>query len=100
MRLKSFFADTIEEALSLARREMGPEAMLVNSKRSHGEAQQLGAYEVVVCVETSKQPNQARETGRTSTGAAAPPADKLSREISDLKHQVERLARSLARAGS
>lgn len=99
MKLKSFFADSIEEALSLARREMGPEAMLVNSKRSHGEAQQLGAYEVVVCAETSKPPSEAIETSR-STSAAAPQADKLSRDISDLKHQVERLARSLARSGS
>ena len=33
MKLKSFFADTIEEAIGQARREMGPDAMLVNSKR-------------------------------------------------------------------
>ena len=52
MRLKSFFADTIEEAISQARREMGPEAMLVNSKRSGAEARHLGAYEVVCAGET------------------------------------------------
>jgi|SRR5580658_3289950 flagellar biosynthesis protein FlhF len=100
MRLKSFFADTIEEALSLARREMGSEAMLVNSKRSHGEAQHLGAYEVVVCGESSRPTDEARETSRTASAAAPPQADRLSRDISDLKHQVERLARSLARSGS
>ena len=48
MKLKSFFADSIEEAIGLARREMGPDAMLVNSKRTGAEARHLGAYEVVV----------------------------------------------------
>ncbi|MGD0435768.1 MAG: hypothetical protein ABSB86_04855 [Bryobacteraceae bacterium] len=100
MKLKSFFADTIEEALSLARREMGPDAMLVNSKRSNGEAKHLGAYEVVVCAEASEHREDARENNRTPSAAAVPNADKLSRDISDLKHQVERLARSLARSGS
>ena len=42
MRLKSYFADTIEEAISQARREMGPEAMLVNSKRSQGGSAATG----------------------------------------------------------
>lgn len=47
MRLKSNFADTIEEAIGQARRELGPEAMLVKSKRSGAEARHLGMYDVV-----------------------------------------------------
>src|SRR5580704_15633544 len=54
MKLKSFFANTIEEAIRLARHEMGPEAMLVNSKRAGVEARHLGLYEVVVCGEAQK----------------------------------------------
>jgi len=100
MKLKSFFADTIEEALSLARREMGPESMLVNSKRSNPDARHLGAYEVVVCADVSRNPGEPRETGRTPPAGAPAQSDKLSRDISDLKQQVERLARSLARSGS
>ena len=49
MKLKSFFANTIEEAIRLARSELGPDAMLVHSKRTDTEAQHLGLYEVVVC---------------------------------------------------
>ena len=38
MKLKSFFANTIEEAIRLARHELGPDAMLVNSRRASVEA--------------------------------------------------------------
>ncbi|MBZ5611680.1 MAG: hypothetical protein LAP38_25750 [Acidobacteriia bacterium] len=99
MRLKSFFADTVEQAISLARREMGPDAMLVHSKRSSAEAQRLGAYEVVCAVAA----DQAHERGTSESIPAAPPSppvDKLSQEVSGLKHQMERLALSLARCGS
>ena len=47
MRLKSYFAGTVESAICLARQEMGGDAMLVNSRRTLPEARHLGAYEVV-----------------------------------------------------
>jgi flagellar biosynthesis protein FlhF len=98
MKLKSFFADSIEEAIGLARREMGPEAMLVHSKRASSEARHLGAYEVVCAADTDARPDRA-----PSASARTPPApsvDKLVREVSDLRQQMERLARSLTRCGS
>ncbi len=69
MKLKSFFANTIEEAIRLARHELGPDAMLVNSKRAGVEAQHLGCYEVVVCGEAqdtrSDQGSGSEERPRT-----------------------------------
>ncbi len=47
MKLKSFFAGTVEEALTDARREFGPEAVLVQSRRTSPETRELGEYEVV-----------------------------------------------------
>lgn len=47
MRLKSYFADTIEAAMALAGRELGEEALLVYSREAAPEARYLGAYEVV-----------------------------------------------------
>src|SRR5260370_7731351 len=91
MKLKSYFADTIEEAISLARREMGPEAMLVNSKRSNAEARHLGAYEVVCAAEVEPQIS-ARDKARGLFGSTAEPIDKLSHDVSEIKHQMERLA--------
>ncbi len=99
MKLKSYFADTIEEAISLARREMGPEAMLVNSKRSNSEARHLGAYEVVCAAEVEAQIAE-RDRGRSPLGSTAAPIDKLSQDVSEIKHQMERLALTLARSSA
>jgi flagellar biosynthesis protein FlhF len=99
MRLKSYFADTIEEAISQARREMGSEAMLVNSKRSGAEARHLGAYEVVCAGETEAGSREA-DGEHTRSTAAAPPTDRLSQDVTELKQQMERLALTLARSGS
>jgi len=95
MKLKSFFADSIEEAIGLAKREMGTEAMLVHSKRSSAESQNLGAYEVVCASDT--EPALTSAESREAPRAAA--LDTLVREVSDVKQQMERLARSLARCG-
>jgi flagellar biosynthesis protein FlhF len=47
MRLKSYFADTIEAAMTLAARELGEDALLVYSREAAAEAKYLGAHEVV-----------------------------------------------------
>jgi flagellar biosynthesis protein FlhF len=101
MKLKSFFADSIEAAISLARREMGPDAMLMNSKRSNPEAKHLGAYEVVVCAaDTEPLLVASPREARNPASEAARRVDRISQDISDLKHQMDRLALSLARSGS
>lgn len=99
MKLKSYFADTVEEAISLARREMGPEAMLVHSKRSNAEARHLGAYEVVCAADVEPQTAE-RDKARGVAGSAPAPIDKLSQDVSEIKHQMERLALTLARSGA
>jgi flagellar biosynthesis GTPase FlhF len=88
MKLKSFFANTIEEAIRMARHELGPDAMLVNSKRAGVEAQHLGCYEVVVCgvaqdtgsTNQGRGPEQGQERARPGPWAvaAALPVDKIS----------------------
>jgi flagellar biosynthesis protein FlhF len=97
MKLKSFFADTVEQAISIARREMGPDAMLLNSKRSSPEAQHLGSYEVVCAL--AGEPAQ-EQAGSEPAPPRPRPGDRLGQDITELKQQVERLARSLARCGS
>jgi flagellar biosynthesis protein FlhF len=109
MKLKSFFANTIEEAIRLARHEMGPEAMLVNSKRAGVEARHLGFYEVVVCGEAPKtgpkdpahgpEPDKERNNDGSRAVAVLPPADRLSQDVAELKQRMENLALTLARPG-
>jgi len=113
MKLKSFFANTIEEAIRLARRELGPDAMLVNSKATNVEARHLGCYEVVVCGEAqdagSREQRQGSEKGQDNSSerpaglsrawATSLPVDKLAQDVSELKYRMEKLALTLARAG-
>ena len=51
MKIKSYFSDAVETAMSLARQELGADAMLVHSKRALPESRHLGEYEVVFAVE-------------------------------------------------
>jgi flagellar biosynthesis protein FlhF len=113
MKLKSFFANTIEEAIRQARLELGPDAMLVNSKPSGAEARHLGLYEVVACGEGAEMRTKDSARGQERCQEANPglgtqgfrtvgstvPVDKLSREVSELKQRMEKLALTLARSG-
>ncbi|HMF77677.1 MAG TPA: hypothetical protein VK604_18620 [Bryobacteraceae bacterium] len=47
MRIKSYFTDSVEEAIERARLELGLDALLMNSKKTDSDLQALGAYEVV-----------------------------------------------------
>jgi len=47
IRVKSYFATSIPDAIDLARRELGPDALLLNSRQSPPEARHLGPIEVV-----------------------------------------------------
>ncbi|MEO7142158.1 MAG: flagellar biosynthesis protein FlhF, partial [Bryobacteraceae bacterium] len=47
MKLKSYFAASVEAAMNQAAQELGPDAMLVHSRRTTAETRHLGEYEVV-----------------------------------------------------
>ena len=96
MRLKSYFAASVEAAVSQAGQELGAEALLVNSRRTAPETRHLGEYEVIFA---AAEP----------AAAALPPAgpapapqrwDHLTREVSELRRQIERTATTLARAAA
>lgn len=63
MRLKSYFAGTVQAAMVLAREELGPEAMLVQSKRTTAETRHMGQYEVVFALQ---DPEPAPEPAKSS----------------------------------
>jgi flagellar biosynthesis protein FlhF len=95
MRLKSYFAESVEAAIEQARRELGPEAMLLNSREALPEARYLGRYEVVFArpaAEPAGRPSPAKSDGED------PAVAKLSREVAWLREQMERMAASVARA--
>ena len=107
MRMKSYFAATVEAALNLARQELGQEAMLVNSRRTGLESRHLGNYEVVCALVPDQLPRAAIEAAAEFQAASASDIrrtapvqnmDKLSQEVSDLKRHMERLASTIAKS--
>ena len=101
MRLKSFFAETIEEAIAQARLDMGSEAMLVHSKRTSPEGRHLGAYEVVVCAEKMESTGGAAlsDDAHGTRPLDSSSMNKISQDVSELRRQMERLSIAMARSG-
>jgi len=89
MYVKSFFAATVEDALAEGGRELGPEALLVQSRKTPVEARHLGEYEVVLALAPSTIP------APTAPGA---PAEPLARELAELRRQMDAMRRSVAHA--
>ena len=94
MKIKSYFASTVEEAMAQARQELGSDAMLVNSRKSSVETRHLGTYEVVFAGEMP--PGEPAET----PAPASPPesADRLARQMTELKRELEGVRRTISRS--
>ncbi len=110
MRLKTYFARNVESALSQAREELGPEAMLVHSRKAPPESAHLGEYEVVFATLPGGDEGASGQAASPPPSAAAilsaptpaPPAhspllDRLSSEVSELRKQLERMASAVTR---
>src|SRR5689334_967243 len=95
MRLKSYFSASVEGAMAAARQELGPDAMLVNSRAASPEARHLGNYEVVFATEL---PPGRDDVSSSAAAAAGPASDRWSRELSDLKKEIEAMRSVLRRS--
>ena len=82
--------------MAQARQELGPEAMLVNSRRAPPEARHLGEYEVVFAAENT--PNQVEGTAAQLQPASGNGADRLSMDVASLKNELEGMRRALVRS--
>src|SRR5262245_58041893 len=92
MRIKSYFAHTVESALAAARQELGADAMLVNTRRALRESGHDGEYEVVLATDAPEM----AETEPALSASRAP--DRLSLEVSELKRELEGMRRTLAQS--
>jgi flagellar biosynthesis protein FlhF len=85
MKIKSYFASSVEQAIQEARQELGTDAMLITSRRSSPETRSLGAYEVVF--------------GLNNTATARPrpaiPSADLSNELQNLRAQLQDIKTTL-----
>jgi len=98
MHVKSFFAATVEAALAEGSRELGPEALIVQSRKAPPEAQHLGRYEVVLAVDPAGR--KPAPGAPASGGEPAAAGDPLARELAHMRRQLDSMRRSLSRASS
>jgi flagellar biosynthesis protein FlhF len=93
MRIKSFYANTVEGAVALARREMGPEAMLVESRKAPLEARHLGEYEVVCALVPEAEPAKPQPA---EDGAVQDP--RLALELAEMRRQLDLMGKTITRS--
>jgi len=84
--VKSFFAASIPIAMDRAQRELGPDALLLNSREAPPEARHLGDYEVVF--------GAWPEAGVPTPAPAAP----VSR-MEELHHRIHEIRQMITRIG-
>ncbi len=84
MKIKSYFASSVEQAIQEARQEMGTDAMLITSRRSSPETRSLGAYEVVFGVNAPAA--RPRPSGHSAD---------LSSELQNLRAQLQEIKSTL-----
>ena len=84
--IKSYFAASVVEAMERARVELGPDALLMNTREAPPEARHLGECEVVFGI----RPPAAPVAGASE--AAADPVADLRQRMEELREMVCRLA--------
>jgi flagellar biosynthesis protein FlhF len=89
MKIKSYYSRSVEVAIAEAREELGPEAMLVESRKAAPEARHLGEYEVIFALTSDSPPIQAK--------APASPPDHLLQDVAELKKELEGMRRAITR---
>ncbi|MBL8221617.1 MAG: hypothetical protein JNL62_20450, partial [Bryobacterales bacterium] len=96
MRLKSYFAATVEAAMHQARIELGDDAMLLDSRSAPQQARHLGAYEVVFALpEPAAQ--EAAPAARSTAGKESP---RFTSDLADLRRELDRMRNSVERSSS
>jgi flagellar biosynthesis protein FlhF len=91
MRIKSYFSRTVEDAMAQARQELGPEAMLVQTRHAPPESRHLGDFEVVFATDLA-------QSGDAGADVPEVVGDRLSAEVADLKRELEGMRRALTRS--
>lgn len=92
--VKSFFAASIPDAMEQARRELGSDALLLNSREAPPEARHLGDYEVVF----GAWPETAPPATRASAPSPAPTSriEELHSRLYEIRQMIGRIGPSFA----
>lgn len=95
MKIKSYFAPSVAAALALARQELGPEAVLLETRPAPAEAAHLGRYEVIFGTPPSSHASAQQAPAGEVSGWAL---ESLLREVGRLRRELERVRASVTRS--
>ena len=90
MRIKSYFAPSVQSAIATARKEFGDDVTLVTSHTAALESRHLGDYEVVFAVEEATQP-------ATATSAPMTPIKSEAKLPASPKKNVAQVIKAVVR---
>jgi flagellar biosynthesis GTPase FlhF len=92
MRIKSYFSNSVQDALRVATEELGSDAMLLDTKAVPAQLTHRGMYEVVFGVDDEKESTAAQPP---ASKVPAGPADNISVQLSKLQKQVDDMRRAM-----
>lgn len=95
MRIKSYFAESIQHAMERARVDLGSEAMLLNSKKTDSDLRHLGQVEVVFGVNDTLAAANKPDAPKKGDSARPEQSEILVRELADLRRQIETMQQSV-----
>ena len=98
MRLKSYFATSVEAAMHQARTELGDEALLLDTRQTGPQAKHLGAYEVVFALPETAVPDKTAPAYNRANPSNEPP--QLSADFADLRRGIDPIRSSVERSSS
>ena len=97
LEIKAYFAGSVQEAMNQATRELGPEALLLNSRQAPPEARHLGEFEVVFAASPAvRLPLAKAQPARAASQDGPPDWELLCRELRDLRVQVRHMGEALS----
>jgi flagellar biosynthesis protein FlhF len=90
MRIKSYFAKSVNEAIAQAQEELGPEALLLNTRKVTNEAGHPNGYEVVLGVTDAESPAPVQEVP-PAPEEKRPPQEDMAGELGRLYARMEEI---------
>ncbi|HVW09496.1 MAG TPA: hypothetical protein VHC90_12980, partial [Bryobacteraceae bacterium] len=106
IHVKSYFATSVPAAIDLARRELGPDALLLNSREAPPEARHLGPLEVVFGHDSGNRTGTSSAVWASKTQpeavaaapAMSPAAANVTQDIEELRQSVDKIWNLLLKA--
>ncbi len=98
MRLKSYFANSVQGAIDKARIELGPEAMLISSRQTDRDLRDVGAYEVIFGLMPTAVGGLSGAMETKTEAAAVSGNELVLLQIAELRRQMELFTQSVARS--